>query len=81
MSEIGVLVVFLFIVVIPGAVLYLAIDRETAEPTVVNRSEAEQIARDRGGRPDAREGDKSGRSGDDDGEWGATDEWGDRDRR
>lgn len=77
MSAAGVLVIFLVIGVLPLLVLYLVVDQETSDPTVVKRSEAEQLARDRGGRPTAREPDRADGT-DDENEWGSTDEWGDR---
>ena len=44
-----------FIIVLLGTiaipfVLWLAISRETSDPTVVDRAEAERIAKERGGR-------------------------------
>lgn len=51
------IVVLLFLVglVIP-LVLWLAIDAETSDPTVVDRAEAERIATERGGRNLTRSG-------------------------
>ncbi|MEF8820745.1 MAG: hypothetical protein V5A52_00560 [Halovenus sp.] len=83
MIEIVFLLVVLSLLVGGPLLLYLAIDRETSDPTVVNRSEAEQIAQDRGGRPEARERRREQET-DDFGEWGTDDEWGasrDRDDR
>jgi len=79
MSAAGVLVILPVIGVLPLLVLYLVIDRETSEPTVVKRSEAEKMAQDRGGRPAAREPDRAD-GPDDESEWGSTEEWGDRRR-
>ncbi|MDS0476666.1 hypothetical protein [Natrinema sp. 1APR25-10V2] len=45
--------VFVFMLLIAVAftlVLWLAISRETSDPTVVDRAEAERIAKERGGR-------------------------------
>jgi uncharacterized membrane protein len=75
MSETDVIVLILVFFVVPFLGLYLAIDRETSNPTVVDRSEAEQIAQDRGGRPEARERGREQET-DDSGEWGSSDEWG-----
>lgn len=75
MSDVGLLVLILVFFVVPFLGLYLAIDRETSNPTVVDRSEAEQIAQDRGGRPEARERRRE-QERDDSGEWGTSDEWG-----
>ncbi|WP_226480748.1 hypothetical protein [Natrinema amylolyticum] len=47
-------------------VLWLAISRETADPTVVDRAEAERIAKERGGRDPARSADGPNRSAADD---------------
>jgi len=75
MSEFVFLLVVLSLLVVGPLLLYLGVDRETSDPTIVNRSEAEQIARDRGGRPEVRESSREQET-DDAGEWGSTDEWG-----
>lgn len=75
MSEFVFLLVVLSLLVGGPLLLYLAVDRETSNPTIVNRSEAEQIAQDRGGRPEARERSREQET-DDSSEWGSTDEWG-----
>ncbi|MBZ6495595.1 hypothetical protein [Natrinema longum] len=54
-------------------VLWLAISRETSDPTVVDRAEAERIAKERGGRETAHSSDGVDHPDDDD-----RDEWGDR---
>lgn len=43
-------------------VLHVFIGRETADPRIVDRSEAEQLARARGGRPEHSGSDDTGRS-------------------
>lgn len=43
-------------------VLWLAISRETSNPTVVDRAEAERIAKEHGGRNPSRSADRSDRS-------------------
>ncbi|WP_440770834.1 hypothetical protein [Natronorubrum sp. DTA28] len=53
MSGAFVLFVLLFSLLIP-LVLWLAIADETSNPTVVDRTEAERLARERGGRPESR---------------------------
>ena len=53
MSGAAVLLVLLFAVAIPLA-LWVAIENETSNPTVVDRTEAERIATEHGGRREAR---------------------------
>ncbi|WP_247002676.1 hypothetical protein [Halosolutus gelatinilyticus] len=53
MAEALVFLFLLFAVGIP-LVLWLAIENETSDPTVVDRSEAERIATERGGRSASR---------------------------
>ncbi len=88
-------VVVLLLVLVISVGLYLLVERETSDPTIVDRSEAERIARERGGRPEAQppRGDDSGggadrwgtdgRDGDD--RWGTDDRdddrWGEASRR
>jgi hypothetical protein len=65
----GMFVLFVGVALLAPLLLYYFTERETANPTVVSRSEAEQIAQKRGGRPDAREADDSD-------EWGVDEQWG-----
>ncbi|MFC4542723.1 hypothetical protein ACFO5R_12405 [Halosolutus amylolyticus] len=68
MSAAFVFVFLLFALAIP-LLLWLAIENETSDPAVVDRSEAERIAKERGGRspsqsgggPDASATDRTGR--------------------
>ncbi|WP_440763526.1 hypothetical protein [Natronorubrum sp. DTA7] len=53
MSGAVVLLVLLLSLAIP-LVLWLAIADETSNPTIVDRTEAERLARERGGRPESR---------------------------
>lgn len=53
MSGAIVLLAVVFAVAIPLG-LWIAIEGETSDPTVVDRTEAERIARERGGRDDSR---------------------------
>lgn len=74
-----VLVALLFALVIP-LLLWLEIDRETSNPSVVDRSEAERLAREQGGRNDSRPASDdrtNGRSTDDGSDdHGSEPEWG-----
>ncbi|PCR92515.1 hypothetical protein [Natrinema ejinorense] len=70
-AALGILVVLASLAV--PLVLWLAISRETSDPTVVDRAEAERIAKERGGRDTARSTDGTDRSAADD-----RDGWGDR---
>jgi|GEM_PF-736237 hypothetical protein len=47
-------VILLLVSLAISLVLWLAISRETSDPTVVDRREAERIAKDRGGREPSR---------------------------
>ncbi|ELY83538.1 hypothetical protein [Natrinema altunense] len=74
--SVGLVLVVLAFLAVPF-VLWLAINQETSAPTVVDRAEAERIAKERGGREPTRTADGSGgatRSDADDdtaAEWGA----------
>ncbi|WP_226039544.1 hypothetical protein [Natrinema sp. DC36] len=53
MAAVVVVILLLVSLVIP-LVLWLAISRETSDPTVMDRREAERIAKERGGREPSR---------------------------
>jgi len=64
----GFIVVFLLVAILFPLLLYVFVERETADPQVLNRTEAERLAKERGGRdvPD-----------DADDDWGTDRDWGD----
>ncbi|WP_436933528.1 hypothetical protein [Halovenus marina] len=68
----GLFVLFVAVALLVPLLLYWFTEQEITDPTVVNRSEAEQMARERGGRPGAR----PDGTDDSDDEWGADSEWG-----
>ncbi|WP_436345618.1 hypothetical protein [Natronorubrum sp. FCH18a] len=71
------LLVLLFALVIP-LVLWLAIDNETSNPTVVDRSDAEQLAKERGGRGGSRSSSGADAARTDPDEQGTESGWGTR---
>jgi len=46
----GFLVLFFLAAILFPLVLYVFVERETADPTVLDRAEAERVAQERGGR-------------------------------
>lgn len=50
----GAVLVLLLVAIGTSFFLYLLIENETADPTIVDRSEAERMAKRRGGRPEER---------------------------
>jgi len=53
MTETVMILVFVGVFAFP-VVLYILIERETSDPTIVDRSEAERLARKQGGRRSGR---------------------------
>ena len=84
MTEVFVFFVLVGAVVVPLA-LWLILDSETSNPTIVDRAEAERLAKERGGRgvtgSNAAESDTDDPDGDGaDREWGTRRNESDRDR-
>lgn len=51
------LALFVLVAVALPLLLYVFVERETADPEILNRSEAERLARERGGRRNANQAD------------------------
>lgn len=69
----GFVVVFLLVAILFPLLLYVFVERETADPQVVDRAEAERLAQERGGRRTGREAPRD----DADDDWGTERDWGD----
>ncbi|WP_137289287.1 hypothetical protein [Natronorubrum halophilum] len=77
MFAIAFLLIVLLAIVVP-LVLWLAIDNETSNPTVVDRSDAEQLAKERGGRGGSRSNSSADAARTDPDDQGTESGWGTR---
>lgn len=72
MSVLGFFLFALVFGVLPLVILYLVIEGETSNPIIVDRSEAERLAKERGGRPEHVQDDSDQATA----EWGTDSQWG-----